>query len=112
MKAKRRYIPNFDARSVMIIAAWAFGSAAAQAQTPATPPRPNPLMTAPAAAMDPPPASKADAAAAFNRADVNHDGKLTREEAAAIPWLAEHFDEIDTGHKGFITREQYDKAMG
>lgn len=110
MKAERQYIRNFDARSVMIIAAWALGSAGAvQAQTPATPPRTNPPMTAPAGAMDPPPASKANAA--FSRADVNHDGKLTRDEAAAIPGLAQRFDEIDAGHKGYITRDEYDKAM-
>ncbi|MBU6503837.1 MAG: EF-hand domain-containing protein [Burkholderiaceae bacterium] len=111
MKAKRQYIRNFEARSVMIIAAWTLGGAAAvQAQTPATAPRTNPPMTAPAGAMNPPPASKAEAA--FNRADANHDGKLTREEAAAIPGLAARFDQIDTGHKGYITRDQYDKAMG
>lgn len=113
MKAKRRYLPNFEARSVMVIAAWALGSAAAQAQTPSSPPpRPQAPMAAPAGAMNPPSVgAKNEADAAFVRADVNHDGKLSREEAQAIPVLAQRFDEIDTQHKGYVTRAQYDQVM-
>ncbi|HXE23076.1 MAG TPA: EF-hand domain-containing protein [Rhodoferax sp.] len=106
MKAKRRCLPNFEARSLMIIAAWAVGSAAAvHAQTPYSPP---PRQGAP---MTTPSGAKEDAGAAFTRADTNHDGKLSREEAQAIPALAQHFDEIDANHDGFISREEYDKAM-
>ena len=114
MKAKRRCLPNFEARSLMIIAAWAVGSAAAvHAQTPySPPPRPGAPMTTPSGAVDPPKAgAKEDAGAAFTRADTNHDGKLSREEAQAIPALAQRFDEIDANHDGFISREEYDKAM-
>ena len=40
----------------------------------------------------------------FSAADVNGDGKLTREEAkAGMPRVAEHFDEIDAAHAGSIT---------
>ncbi|TAM42059.1 MAG: EF-hand domain-containing protein [Burkholderiaceae bacterium] len=113
MKAKRRYLPNFEARSVMIIAAWAVGSAAAQAQTPySPPPRPQAPMAAPSGAMDPPRAgAKEDASAEFMRADSNRDGKLSRKEAQAIPSLAQHFEQVDADHDGFISREEYDKAM-
>ncbi|AOJ01871.1 MULTISPECIES: EF-hand domain-containing protein [Burkholderia] len=42
--------------------------------------------------------------ARFAAADVNHDGKLTRSEAqAGMPRVAQHFDQIDTAHKGYIT---------
>lgn len=114
-QAKRRYVPDFDARSLMIIAAWTVamaGSGAVYAQTPPppSPAQPSAPMAAPAGAMDPPPASKKEADAAFDRADANHDGKLTRNEAAAIPWLAEHFDEVDTTHQGFVTKGQFEGA--
>ena len=38
--------------------------------------------------------------------DKDHDGKLSRDEAAAAPELARVFDEIDLDGDGFITREE------
>ena len=38
--------------------------------------------------------SKLDAA--FKKADPDHDGTLTRDEAKAMPRVAKHFDAIDT----------------
>ena len=69
-------------------------------------------MTTPSGAMNPPRAGTTkDADAAFNRADVNHDGKLSRKEAQAIPVLAARFNKVDTNHDGFVSRQEYDKAM-
>jgi Ca2+-binding EF-hand superfamily protein len=46
-------------------------------------------------------------AAKFQAADVNHDGKLTLEEAkAGMPRVAESFDTIDVEKKGYLTLEQ------
>jgi predicted phage-related endonuclease len=43
----------------------------------------------------------------FADADANHDGKLTREEAKGrLPMVYDHFDEIDTAHKGSVTLDQ------
>lgn len=43
----------------------------------------------------------------FNAADSNHDGKLTLAEAqAGMPRVAQHFSEIDTAKKGYITYSQ------
>ncbi|MBS0456964.1 MAG: EF-hand domain-containing protein [Proteobacteria bacterium] len=42
--------------------------------------------------------------------DVNHDGKISRQEAAAMPEIAKSFDAIDTNHDGFITMSEV-KAM-
>ncbi|HXZ47483.1 MAG TPA: EF-hand domain-containing protein [Usitatibacter sp.] len=39
-------------------------------------------------------------------ADTNGDGMISRDEAAALPRLARHFDEIDANHDGQITREE------
>lgn len=42
----------------------------------------------------------------FDVADKNRDGKLTRTEAqsGATPFIANHFDAMDTGHKGYVTK--------
>ncbi len=43
----------------------------------------------------------------FRAADVNHDGKLTLEEAKnGMPRVAKAFDKIDVEKKGYITLEQ------
>lgn len=40
----------------------------------------------------------------FAAANVTHDGRLTRDQAQALPQVARHFDAIDTAHKGYVTR--------
>jgi hypothetical protein len=48
----------------------------------------------------------------FASANTTHDGKLTREQAAAgMPMVAKHFDEIDTQHAGYVTLPQIEKMM-
>jgi hypothetical protein len=41
----------------------------------------------------------------FNAANTTHDGRLTLEQAQAaqMPRLVRHFDEIDAQHKGYVT---------
>jgi Ca2+-binding EF-hand superfamily protein len=39
-------------------------------------------------------------------ADTNADGKLSREEAAALPHISQHFDEIDANHDGYVTFDE------
>ena len=40
----------------------------------------------------------------FAKCDVNHDGKLTREEAnGCMPRIYEHFSYIDSTNKGYVT---------
>jgi len=40
----------------------------------------------------------------FAAANVTHDGRLTREQAAAgMPMVARNFDSIDIEHKGYVT---------
>lgn len=43
----------------------------------------------------------------FKAADVNHNGKLTREEAkAGMPEVYKHFDQIDVRKRGYVTERQ------
>lgn len=39
-------------------------------------------------------------------ADTNQDGLISRDEAAALPRLAEHFDAIDANHDGQLSPEE------
>ncbi|WP_374493992.1 hypothetical protein [Brachymonas sp.] len=40
----------------------------------------------------------------FAAADANHDGRLTRQEAEGhMPWVASHFEAIDTAHTGSVS---------
>ena len=43
----------------------------------------------------------------FDAANTSHDGKLTLEQAKAghVTRVAEHFDAIDTGKKGYVTMD-------
>lgn len=42
----------------------------------------------------------------FKAADTNGDGKLSRDEAKAMPKIAEHFDKIDADKDGFVTPQE------
>jgi Ca2+-binding EF-hand superfamily protein len=49
----------------------------------------------------------------FQAADVNHDGKLTLEEAkAGMPPVAKAFDKIDVEKRGYVTLEQIQAFVG
>jgi Ca2+-binding EF-hand superfamily protein len=42
----------------------------------------------------------------LHAADTNGDGLISRQEAAALPMLAKHFDEIDTNHDGQLSKDE------
>jgi uncharacterized protein (DUF1501 family) len=42
----------------------------------------------------------------LHAADTNGDGLISRQEAAALPKLARHFDEIDTNHDGQLSKDE------
>jgi Ca2+-binding EF-hand superfamily protein len=56
--------------------------------------------------------TKAGAAvdSAFSKADTNHDGKLSKEEAAKVPAIAAKFDQLDKDKKGYLTAEDFSAA--
>ncbi|MGO4330237.1 EF-hand domain-containing protein [Cupriavidus sp. 2TAF22] len=50
--------------------------------------------------------------ARFASANTTHDGKLTRDQAAAgMPMVASRFDEIDTQRAGYVTLAQIEEFM-
>ena len=53
---------------------------------------------------------KAKAVARFKAADKNGDGFLSKDEAAAIPMLARHFDALDTNKDGMLSPEDIEAA--
>jgi hypothetical protein len=47
----------------------------------------------------------------FDDLDVDGDGVITRQEAEAVPPLAEHFDAFDTAGDGQLNRDEFQRAM-
>ena len=46
----------------------------------------------------------------FAKLDTNTDGKISRDEAAAAPRFAQHFDALDANHDGFVTPDEMKAA--
>ena len=77
------------------------------------------LIALPLAALAQPQPAGGDAAsrdraaieAAFKRADVNKDGKLSRAEAEMLPSVAARFDDIDKAKKGYLTMDEFIAAV-
>ncbi len=115
------FIPNFDLRSVVVLAVFAAGVSAVQAQT-GTPPQVSAVsavsVTA-AAERTPGPTEKMVQTrsggnpldAAFKRADTNGDGRLSRKEAEHFPMLSSRFDALDANSDAFLSREEFDQAI-
>jgi hypothetical protein len=80
--------------SLPVLLAGAALTAFAQTKTPA--------IEQPIAAKD-----KAVIEAAFAKADVNNDGKLSREEAARLPAVATKFDDLDKNKDGVLSLEEF-----
>ncbi|MES2188655.1 MAG: EF-hand domain-containing protein [Pseudomonadota bacterium] len=86
----------------------AHGAAHAQGTTPVTPPV---AVNSPAPGATPRLPTNTEVNAAFDRADENHDARLTRAEADRFPEVARRFEQIDTNKDTFISREEFTKAV-
>ena len=98
--SKTRALAALTAITALATAALIGVPLTAQAQTQTQPPATD------AAAKD-----KAAIEAAFRRADVNKDGKLSRAEAEMLPSIAARFDEIDKDKKGYLTLDEFMAAV-
>ena len=112
---------NFELRSVLLFSALAVGMVIAAHAQSSRQPSPDADKGAVAAQVVRVDAVEVVAAnrvlnrvldAAFNRADTNGDGRLSREEARIFPALSQRFDQIDTHHNDFMSREEFYKAAG
>ena len=102
MRVQKHSIPkffNFDKRSVLMLALLTLGTAAALHAQPA-----------PGAAIPANRATPQDLEAAFKRADVNQDGKLSRQEAERFPAVAQRFEQIDSNRDSFISLDEFSRA--
>lgn len=119
MYSKPRRLSHFDARSVLLFTALALGGTAAlHAQTaPARQPTPSfgpaPAIAQAAASKTPQkfiigPAAQVDTA--FAKADANHDGQLSAQEADTLPAIGNHFKQLDSNHDGFLSREELNQG--
>ena len=125
-RLQQDFIPNFEIRSLLLIATFAVSvSGGACAQTSARVGLNDPVAVSAAADRGERPtdggvqaaqvnslASSKSADAAFNRADTNRDGRLNREEAEHFPALSQRFDVIDANRDSFISREEFNQAVG
>ena len=92
------------------LAALSSGAAFAQqqAQTYTRPPGAQPPATTSTTQQAPSsPATATDLGAIFDKLNTSHTGKLTKEEAQAIPTVAANFDAADTNHDGVLTKEEF-----
>lgn len=93
-KAEQSFIArHFNTFSVAIVTVAALHMNPATAQ-----------MNAPA---KPAPEMSAKVQEAFARADKNADNKLNKEEAAAMPAIAEVFDKADVDKDGFLSKAEF-----
>ena len=105
MPSKTHFIPNFDVRSVLLLATLTVGTAlVARGQT-----APTPAQTAQSSPRNSPTTQQIDAA--FARADTNQDARLSRQETARFPALEARFDQIDTNQDQFVSREEFEVAV-
>jgi EF hand len=94
LKAQHDFVKkHFNALSIAIVSTAALHMNPAFAQ-----------MTAPATRA---PEMSTKAQEAFMRADKNADGKLSKEEAAAMPAVAEGFDKADVDKDGFLSKAEF-----
>ena len=57
-------------------------------------------------------ASAGDTDLVFRALDVNHDGKITKEEAKRNAMVYQYFDQADKDHDGTLSKDEFDAAFG
>ena len=112
-------MPNFKVRSALFMPVFTLAAiSASQAQTTEAAAyklddSSSPMVQSVAAVSIPPNrGSRHDIDAAFNRADKNQDGKLSRQEIEHFPALAARFDQMDTDGDQFLSRDEFHRAAG
>jgi len=68
-------------------------------------------ITTAALAQAAPPRERLTAEAVFNRADTDHDGRLSKAEVARFPVFTEKFDELDADHDGSLSLSEFEAGF-
>ena len=70
------------------------------------------VVVVPGAALAEPPAGMHEkGTAAFKKADTDNDGRLSREEAKAMPRVSKNFDAIDADKDGTVSLDEIHAFM-
>lgn len=88
-------LTGFEARSVALIASWTLAGAAL-------------AQTAPHPAPEP---SGPRAGDLFAQADRDGDGRISREEAQAVPGLPALFEQLDTDRDGTLGPDEFARGV-
>ncbi len=110
---------HFEASSVVLFAALTLGTAGAvhaQSGASSTGTAPSKTVVGPANAT---PAvgqatfggSSTSSDAAFQRADANHDGMLSPQEAATLPAIGNRFQALDKNKDQMLSREEFEAGV-
>ncbi len=120
MTTSRRPFASFEKRSVLLFTALALGGAGAlhaQQSPGGTAPGANVapaaravIGPAPSAAASNNASSSTASQAAFSRADTNHDGQLSVQEAATLPAIGNRFKELDADGNGRLSSEEFQRG--
>lgn len=112
---------HFEASSVVLFAALTLGTAGAvhaQSSASSTGAAPSKTVVGPANAT--PTAGQAtfgggnastSSDAAFQRADANHDGMLSPQEAATLPAIGNRFQALDKNKDQMLSREEFEAGV-
>jgi Ca2+-binding EF-hand superfamily protein len=100
--AKRRVVKNFEAASVSLFTALVLSTGAAPTRA---------QMQAPVNAPRSQAADTARMMEAFDRADANRDGRLSKTESEHLPAVAQRFEQIDADRDGSISKKEFEDAV-
>ena len=113
---------NFEMQSVLLMGVLVMGmalSAHAQSPAPAAEERNSPAtQISPPTAVGMPPVGATgkvtvgEIDVAFERADINRDGKLDKREAELFSPVGQRFEELDSNRDNFVSREELRKMSG
>lgn len=112
MYVNRSRLPDFELRSVALLATLALTAGLATAQ--ATAPAPAATAQKTAQAAESIPANRwtiAQIEDAFRKTDGDNNGAISRQEATMWTGLSRSFDKVDSDHDGVISRAEFDEAL-